>query len=530
MISAFQSKSDLEQIREMLQAMLAKGQSEDAIEMIITLLEKMRDKNTSLELRLHKLLKDKYGRKSEGITSEQLSLFMNELEEEEGIKSSQEEIEIPPLPKRKKRKARPHGRNPLPKELEREEITTEVEGAEKTCHQCGEEKECIGYEVSEVLEFIPARFKVLVHKREKLACRSCGEGVVIAPVGNKVIERGLPGAGLLAQVLVDKYADHLPLNRQAKRYKRYGVDIARSTLSDWNGAATDILKPIAKKLKEKALASYVLQADGTHLKVLDYKKASNIKRGSLWCFLGDGNYVYFKYIPNQCREGPLSVLRGRSGYVQADADPKLDELFSQEGAEAIEVGCWMHGRRGYIQALDGGDLRATIPVEYIKKLYKVEKHAQLEGMEPDEIKKLRAEYSVPILDKLKEWVKENYENERPRSPLRKAMGYTIRQWEALKRYTEDGRLPIDNGACERAIRTVAVGRRNYLFAGSDTGGERAAIAYSVLGSCALVGADPWAYLRDVFTKISSGWPQKRIEELLPVNWVQAHPEHRRSVT
>jgi len=239
-----------------------------------------------------------------------------------------------------------------------------------------------------------------------------------------------------------------------------------------------------------------------------------------------GKHAYFDYTPNESKEGPQSLLRERVGYIQADADPKLDGLFTGPGAKAIEVACWMHARRYWVRALDAGDLRAAHPLEIIKKLYKVEREAKKQRAGPDEVFRMRQEQSVTLLNELGKWISANYQSERPTSPLAEAMGYTLRQWDALKRYTEDGQLPIDNGGVERAIRAVAIGRRNYLFAGSDTGGERAAIAYTILGSCDLTGVNPWAYMRDVFEKLASAWPKKRLEELLPAQWAKDHPEHR----
>jgi len=525
---AVKPTTDIDEVRTLLLSMISDGRSTDAIELVVSLLENLRDKNSRLELRLRKLLRDKYGRKSEGISTEQLSLLLGELssQEERGPDDkSTVPLELPPERKKKKRKVTPHGRRRLSEDLEREEIELKVEGADRVCERCGGEKERIGHDRSEVIEFVPAHFKVLVYLREKLACKKCGDGVAVAPAANKVIERGLPGPGLLAKLLVDKYTDHLPLNRQAKRYSRLGVDLSRSTLSDWNGAVTDLLRPVAQRIRDQVLDAYVLGADGTHLKVLDKNHEANIKRGSLWCYVGDGKHAYFDYIPNERKEGPQSFLRERVGYIQADADPKLDDLFKGPEAKAIEIGCWMHDRRYWANALDAGDLRAAHPLGIIKKMYKVEDAAKKQRAGPDQVYRMRQEQSVPLLNELGKWIADNYNTERPTSPLAEAMGYTLRQWAALKRYTEDGRLLIDNGGVERAIRVVAMGRRNYLFAGSDTGGQRAAIAYTILGSCALVGINPWAYLRDVFEKLAAGWPMKRIEELLPAVWAENHPEH-----
>jgi len=347
--------------------------------------------------------------------------------------------------------------------------------------------------------------------------------LVVAPVGDKVIERGLPGAGMLAQVLVDKYQDHLPLNRQAGRYERLGYEIPRSTLSDWVHAATDLLEPLWKVNREAALVADVLQADGTHLKVLDREHPNNVKRGSLWCFVGDGKYVHFEYAPNESREGPLSLLRAREGPLVVDADTKLDSLFTAEDAKAYEVGCWMHGRRRFVEALKGGELMAAYPLDLIRRMYAVEELAK--GLGPDEVHALRQLHTRPVMDVLWKWMAEKGPELRPSYPLAQAIGYAAKNRVALTRFLDDGRLPIDNGASERAIRAVAVGRKNYLFAGSDAGGKRAAIAYSMLGSCALVGVNPWAYLKDVFEKLARGWPKGKIFDLLPADWAEDHPEH-----
>lgn len=322
---------------------------------------------------------------------------------------------------------------------------------------------------------------------------------------------------------MDKYQDYLPLYRQAKRYQRLGCEVARSTLADWVGAAADLLEPLWKANREAALVAGVLQADGTHLKVLDGDGEPRIKRGSLWCLVGDGKLVHFEYAPNESRAGPLSLLNTREGPLVVDADTKLDSLFAGEDVTALEVGCWMHGRRRFEEAFQGGELMAAYPLDLIRRMYAVEEEAR--GRKLDEVQALRQAKTKLILTALWKWMAEKGPEVRPKSPLGQAIGYAVKNQVALSRFLDDGRLPIDNGACERAIRAVAVGRKNYLFAGSDEGGKRAAIAYSLLGSCALAGVDPWAHLKDVFEKLSRGWPKGRIFDLLPADWAEDHPEH-----
>jgi transposase len=528
MLQSLRNNTDVTQIRSMLGEMIYDGRSDEALDLVVDIIEAMREKNSLLQVRLMKLLRDKYGRRSEGVSSDQLSLLISHLEDctettEDDLKDIEEEWLSPPAPKEKK-KQKGHGRRPLPDELEREEVELDVPTDDRTCNICGREKVVIGHEKSEVLEFQPARFKVLQYKRLKRACQKCGDGVIVAPVPNKVIERGLPGSGMLAEMLVSKYQDGLPLHRQWQRFKRLGVDIPRSTLCGWNHAVTDLLHPIVKAERKLVLSSFLLGADGTHIKVLDREHPANIKRGSLWCYVGDSQHICFDYVPNERKEGPQGFLWEREGYIQADADPKLDGLF-KNNSRAIEVGCWMHARRPYAKALDVGDLRAAYPLKLIKIVYKVEAVAKIQRASPDRIKQLRQSVSKKVLNRLFAWATNQYQTERPKSPLGKALVYTIRQWKPLTRYLKDGRLPIDNGGVERAIRVVAVGRRNYLFVGSDGGGVRAAIAYTVLGNCMNAGVNPWAYLKDVLEKISDGWPRDDIEELLPTNWAKAHPEH-----
>ncbi|MFC1611093.1 IS66 family transposase [Myxococcota bacterium] len=283
--------------------------------------------------------------------------------------------------------------------------------------------------------------------------------------------------------------------------------------------AARVLEPLANFLMARALSAFVLHTDATGLDVLD--KNHPIKRGSLLCHVGDNDAVFFKYVPNQSKEGPQKILRNRVGYVCADAAGVYDGVFSRPGSQAIELGCWMHARRYFARALDAGDLRAAIALKYIKRLYKIEKQATRMGADATRRGQLREKKSKPVLASLHAWIAEMYAVEPPGTSLHKALTYAINQWQALTRYAEDGRLPIDNGPAERAITTVAVARKNFLFAGSDASGERAAIIFSVLSSCALAEVEPSSYLRDVFEKIANGWTAKRIDELLPEAWQAA---------
>jgi transposase len=526
------AKKDLPTIREHLLELVAEGRAAEAVEMVIELLGKLRDRNTELELQVHKLLRHRWGQQSEKIPSAQLDLLLGLLESAGAATpdtpsttetTTDNAAEEPESALDEKKKARPHGRRPLPESLPREEEIILVPTVARGCpnDETHGERACIGYERSETLEFEPARFYVKVHAREKLACAICEGAVVIAPVGDKVIEKGLPGSGLLADMIVGKYRDHLPLYRQHQRYLRLGVDLPASTLSDWNGEATALLAPVAEAERALVLSSFLLQTDGTPLKVQDREHPANIAHGELWGQLGDGRHCHYYFTPDQKQHWVHEMLWDRVGYVQCDAGGCFDEVFARAGSRALEVGCWMHARRYFVEALDSGDLRAAIPLKQIKALYAVERRATEARAGPDERLAMRHDRSRPAYQELGRWIAEHVAVEPPKQRLGKALGYATRQWVALGRFLDDGRLPLDNGAMERLHRLPAVGRKNYLFAGSRAGGERAAIAYTLIGGCVINDVEPWEYLKDVLEKLSRGWPQARIDELVPANWADA---------
>jgi transposase len=385
---------------------------------------------------------------------------------------------------------------------------------------CGAAKACIGHETSQVLEFVPARFKVVVYARAKYACRPCEGQVVIAPVAARPFEAGLPGFGLLADVLVRKYADHAPLHRIRGMYRRLEVDLPVSTLAHWVAAGSGVLEPIARAIRRETLLAHVVQADDTGLRVLDPAKKGGSKRGHMWAYVGDRAWATYDYTPTWEAEGPCAFLAERVGWLQADAYAGYDRLFKRPGATAVEVGCFAHARRYFVEALES-DRRAAVAIDLIAQLYLVEREASDRGLDPDQRRALRREKSTPILAALGTWVEKTAPAATPKSPLGKGLTYLVNQWRALQRFLTDGRLELDNNACERALRTIAIGRKNWLFAGSDEGAERAAIIYTVFGTCRLHDIDPWAYLQDVLTKLADGWLHSRLAELLPPNWAAA---------
>ena len=517
-------EADIQGVSAHLRTVIAAGQVDAAMAMV----EKLLARNAELELQIMKLRRHQFGQRSEKIDPDQLALFVAQAQAEArevdaALQAILEAAKDPaaPLPPPALRPRKGHGRKPLPAHLPREEVVHQPSAADLVCATCGGEKDCVGYERSETLEFVPASFKVVEDLRAKCACRKCGEGMVVAPVPAKVIDKGLPGPGLVAHVLVSKYKDHLPLHRLSGIYARSGVELNPSTLGDWVAAGTDALSPIARAIWRRSLAAHLLQSDDTGIKVLDSDHPNGVKRGHLWVYLGDATWSSFVYTPDWKGAGPQTFLADRKGWLQVDGYKGYDALFEREGATAVLVACWAHARRGFVETLEAGDLRAAIPVDLIGKLYAIERAAKEAGDDHATRLARRLREAPPILDALGRWMADTYSTEPPKSALAKACQYTINRWQALRRILEDGRLPIDNTASERELRQVAVGRANYLFAGSDQGGERAAIAYTVISTAMLAGVDPLVYLTDVFGKIAAGWPHRRLDELLPPSWAAA---------
>jgi hypothetical protein len=322
--------------------------------------------------------------------------------------------------------------------------------------------------------------------------------------------------------VVSKYADHCPLHRLHRIYERSGVTIPVSTMSDWVGEVGVRIEPLTDHLAERIRQAYVVRTDATGLKVLDPSSSENIERGTMWCYVGDDLDVVFRYTPTgEGASGPWEFLAGRTGYVQADAASVFDRLFDGQVASAIEVGCWAHGRRRLV-ALQDTDCRVAYPLKLIARLYRIEHLADARQLSPDERTSLRQQRSQPVLEKLKRWLLSTLVNEPPSSELAKATGYLLNQWTALSQFVEDGRLNLDNNLCEQQMRDIALGRKNYLFAGSHDAARRAAALYSLMRSCAQHGVPPLPYLTDVLRKLADGWKQSRLDELLPHRWEEMH--------
>jgi transposase len=336
------------------------------------------------------------------------------------------------------------------------------------------------------------------------------------------MERSVADASVLAHVVVSKYADHTPLHRLRRIYGRSGVDLAVSTLADWVAGTAERLEPLAEVLGARVRQAYLVRTDATGLKVLDPKSPDNIERGTIWCYLGDERDVVFRYAPSgEGSSGPWSFLAGRRGYIQADAANVFDRLFNGQAASATEVGCWAHARRKFV-ALRDSDCRVAYPLQLIARLYRLEELADLRRLEPDERAQLRNEQSRPVLERLKRWLILTAANEPPSSDLARGAAYSLNHWTALTRFLDDGRLAPDNNLCEQQLRDIALGRKNFLFAGSHDAARRTAVLYSLTRSCALHGVAPLPYLTDVLRKLADRWPSHRLDELLPDRWQLLH--------
>jgi len=475
-----------------------------------------------LKLLILKLQRMQFGRKSEKLNQqiEQLELRLEELQTqqaEEGSESSTQNAA--PVTLTQPAPAAKPTRRPLPEHLPRQ--TKNYAPKPKACPDCGGEWQKVGEDVSEMLEFVPAQFVVIRQVRPKFSCRACSR-MIQAEAPSRPIARGLAGAGLLAHVVVSKYADHLPLYRQADIYARLGVELERSTLADWVGGVSYALGPLVEALRRYVMGTSKLHADDTPVPVLA-PGTGKTKIGRLWTYVRDDRpagdraapAVWFAYSPDRKGEHPQHHLHQFRGDLQADAYAGFGPLY--EDGRIREVACWAHVRRKFfdLYAAHASPI-ATEAIRRIGELYDIER--EVRGRPPDERREVRQARARPLLDGLQAWLQASLAKLSKKSETAAAVHYALNRWEALLRYCNDGRLEIDNNAAERALRAVALGRKNYLFAGSDSGGERAAAIYSLIGTAKLNGLDPEAYLRQVLERIADH-PINHIVELLPWNLV-----------
>nr|WP_245678114.1 IS66 family transposase [Chondromyces crocatus] len=526
------------QVRRQLTQLADRGCVTELIEHVLGWLTQLTDAHHALTLRLQTALRALYGRKSQKVSSQQLSLWLTTLLDADEAPASQLP-EAPPddAPPEKGEQAAPPAdppkppkraeRAPLPAHLERHRERLTVPASERVCGQCGRDKACIGYRTSEVLDFIPARFIVVEQQREKLACPRCPEqGVSTAPP-DKVMDRGRPGPGLLAKLVVDKFEDSMPLYRQAQACARSGVVLSSSTLGDWTAFTLDLLAPIAARITERVLAEPYLRTDDTGIPVQDRKHPRRLKRGHLWVFVGD-HLASFLYAPDWKAKHPAALLQPFQGFLQGDGYAGYNAMLRQSThsapslSEERRLGCGMHIRAKFEKAAKLGDLSAAIALGYFKGIYLVEAECKARGFSPEQRHAYRQAHAMPLVDALFQWVRETHKTLVPKTPLYEATFYAKGQEAAWRRCFSDGRFEIDNGEAERQLRKIAVGRKNFLFAGSDKGAERLAIGFTLFRSCSLQGVNPLLWATDVITKLQRGWPRSRLDELLPDAWSKAH--------
>jgi len=478
-------------------------------QMVLTLLEQIDDLNGQL----YYLKRQLFGKKSEKLDPAQRLLFENLYDQVKARIDQQKPSKAPTVKKRKN--ANHHGRNALPQDLPREVIEIEPPDEEKICPVCHKEKERIGSEETEKLEYVPASFYIKKYVRYKYACKACESHISIGPLPPMAIDKGIPGEGLLAHIITSKFCDHSPLNRLEGILKRHGVDINVSTLCDWVGKSADLLAPLVKRMRVRILESPRINTDDTPIPIKSKKRRGSTYNGYLWVYIDKDGNVVFDFTPTRSREGPVKFLGQFSGYVQADAYSGYDEFFRR--SDAIEVGCHAHARRKFDYALDTDPVRAARLLVLWGKLYDIERRAKEENFSSAQLLEARQEQAKPILAEIKTVLDEYKHQVLPKSPIGKAIAYSLNQWEALNRYVDDPMLEIDNNLSERTLRMVVIGRKNYLFAGSEAGAWRAAVIYSLVASCKLHDIDPFRYFRDVLSRVSTH-PADRIDELLPSEW------------
>ena len=509
--------------RVVLESLIAAQQQEMAAkdEALAAQQEKLLSRDNQIEhlkLVIAKLRRMIFGTRSEKVSREieQLELKLEELETQqaERVTASPQTSAQP--------KSKPI-RRPLPEHLPRE-VHTHLP-AEDACPDCGGELRKLGEDVSEILERVPATYKVIRHVRVKMACTKC-DVIVQAPAPSRPIERGLAGPNVLAHVLVSKYADHLPLYRQSEIFAREGIDLDRSTLADWVGAASYLLAPLIDQIRKHVLAGDKIHADDTPVPVLA-PGMGKTKTARLWTYVREDRpagldvppAVWFAYTPDRKGEHPRQHLSHFTGILQADGYAGFHHLY--QGGRIVEAACWAHVRRKFYDIQIANDSAiATEAVQRIGALYDIER--EIRGKPADLRCQIRQARAGPLIEALHRWLNSTLTKLSRKSDTAAAIRYALSRWRALTRYLDDGRIEMDNSAAERALRTVALGRKNFLFCGSDAGGERAAAIYSLLGTAKLNGLDLELYLRRVLEQIADH-PINRIQELLP--WNVAAPQN-----
>jgi transposase len=497
-------------------------------QMIVELLRALRCERRDrqeLQQRLDALLRRLHGPRPGAVSPDQPSLFPE----------ADEAPHVPPptaaAEERRRRRGhcRPHGRRRAAPRLRRQPQRYELTGPERLCPECGCDRREFGVETTEQYDYKPAEVFVVEHQRVKYVCPCCEGQVVLAPKPPQPIDKGLPGPGLLAQVVVDKYLDHIPLHRSEQRFARLGADFPRSTMCDWMAACAMLLTPLWLLLKEHVLRTKVLHTDDTTVPVRDEQLRKH-RYGRLWVYIRHDAQpsIVFDYTATHARDGPAEFLKEFRGFLQADAYGAYDGIYTGSNGAIVEVGCWAHARNKFAEAASTDPERVLAAKAWVRRLYDVEDEAKAEitrhgltgAAAAAVFLRLRQAKAAPLLTSFGQWLLAQKEKVLPKSPIAAAINYVRNQWAALSRYTTDGDLHIDNNVSERTLKLIGMGRDNWLFVGSDAGGQTAAVLFSFTATCKLLRLDAFAYLRDVLGRLPTQAPE-RLEELLPHRWQAA---------
>lgn len=534
-------------LREMAMSMLAKGQAEDAVDVLVRAVRSLQQDNARLVRRLAAATRARFGRSSEKLSAEelkQLVLAFGATDEQAAAADPLVPVPKPPVEQggdhpveQRPKKKRPNhpGREQLSPTLPRTIELVKVPAEERKCLHCGTEMTCIDHIDTETVEFIPARIEVKVERREKLACTACKQDIVSAPRVSTQPYQRRAGASLFAHLVESKCDDALPVYRQQDQLRRLGFDIPLNSLYGYWDHATTLLQPVADVIVSTILGDPIVGLDDTKLDFLDPGDPRGKRRGHLWCFVGCGPFVGFTFTQTWQAEDIEPWVSAIDGFVQCDDYKGYGaSVAGEDGIARVLVpperrlGCLMHVRRRFHRAYLGRHLGAGLPLKLIADIYRVEARAKEERMDASDRLALRERESLPLLEALDAWVDEQTPKLLPASPLGSAARYAKDQRTFVRRCFTDGRFELDNGRVEREIREPAIGRKNYLFAGSAAGAERLAAAYTVVQSARRTGVPVRDYLIDVIQRLDRGWPARRLAELLPDRWASARAEQTAS--
>jgi transposase len=513
------SVPDLDEVRAWMDKMIKALAFAQLIAAIVALVRRMRDINFELTKKLTDLRRARpKSEKLRRIEGQHLLPFM------EGV------LAQPPVAKRtterkpkRSRKGVHPGRAAPPPHLPRVEVINAVPPEQRQCPQCGREMKTIGHETCEILEVQPARIYVIERKDERVACPH-DDTIVSAKTPPQIVERGKLGDTLIVEAVADKFLEHQPTERQSRRFVRAGVPLAPQTLGRSMGACIDLLVPVARVIHDETRTSPLLATDASGLPVLDEDHPLGIRNGTMWCWVGGQKWVSFFYAKSGNSQSVKDFLgEDLCRTVQCDGTSITSFL---ERAGGKRPGCWAHGRRRFAACARSGDALALVPLRIMRRLFAVERLSAIHGEDAEARLLRRKEHSAPVLDELHAWIKDHFKVIPPKTPLGKAIGYLLRQWRRLVLFMTDGRLELTNNRVEREIRSLVLGRKNWLFAYGDLGGERAATILTILGTCIAHRINPRAYLHVVTKLIVNGWPNARLRELVPDRIGALHPELR----